>query len=172
MEKMEALSKALSRAIALIGFFGLFVLAVMTSLDVVLRWLFSQPIQGVNDVSAVVMAVVISACIPASLAFKQNISVTILGTICGERVNLLLEVFAGVLTLLFVALIAWQFFPYAAALRETGERTWVLAWPVWPWWMFAAFMLTLGVVTQSIVTLADLFRFFRRTGPYSATPAR
>ena len=118
------------------------------------------------------MAVVITACIPASLAFKQNISVTILGSICGPRVNLLLEVFAGVLTLLFVALIAWQFFPYAAALRETGERTWVLAWPVWPWWMFAAVMLVLGVVTQSVVTLADLVRFLRLTGTHGLTPAR
>ena len=46
MEKMEALSKALSRAVALIGFFGLFVLAVMTSLDVVLRWLFRNQFKG------------------------------------------------------------------------------------------------------------------------------
>lgn len=158
MDKVDALSTAAARAIALIGFFGLFVLALMTSLDVLLRWLFLYPIQGVNDVSAVVMAVVIGACIPANLAMKQNIRVTILGTVGGNRLNGILEVFASIVTLAFIILIAWQFIPYAAGLRETGERTWVLAWPVWPWWAFTALMLCLGVVAQLIVTVSDLLR--------------
>ena len=68
-------TNAVARGLALIGFTGLLILALMTTLDVLLRWLFKAPIQGVNDISSVVMAVVIAACIPANLAFNQNIRV-------------------------------------------------------------------------------------------------
>lgn len=73
-----------SRAMALIGFFGLLVLALMTTLDIGSRWLFGAPIHGVNDVSAIVMAVVIAACMPANLAARQNITVEFLGNMLGR----------------------------------------------------------------------------------------
>ncbi|WP_205470461.1 TRAP transporter small permease subunit [Breoghania sp. L-A4] len=148
--------------LALIGFFGLFALAMMTTLDILLRWLFQWPIQGVNDVSAVVMAIVISSCIPANLAMKQNIRVEVFGAIGGARLQRALEAFSSLLTLVFIGLIAWQFVPYAAGLRETGDRTWVLAWPVWPWWSVAAVMMWLAVVVQSVVFVTDLMAVFAR----------
>lgn len=75
-------SYALARVLALVGFTGLLVLALMTTSDVLMRWLFKAPLQGVNDVSSVVMAVVIAACIPANLAMKQNIRVEVFGWHC------------------------------------------------------------------------------------------
>lgn len=158
MDTLERHSKSAARILALLGFLGLFVLALMTTLDVVLRWLFSSPIQGVNDVSAVVMAVVIASCIPANLAMKQNIRVDILGAVAGNKVHLILDLFASLVTLAFIILIAWQFIPYVISLREAGERTWVLGWPVWPWWACASVLLCLSVLAQMVVTLADFRR--------------
>ncbi len=150
-------SRAVARAFALVGFTGLLLLALMTSLDVLLRWLFNMPIQGVNDVSSVVMAVVIAVCIPANLAMKQNIKVEVFGAIAGNRLNAILEVFASLLTLVFIVAIATQFVPYASGLKETGDRTWVLGWPVWPWWSVAAAMMWVAVCIQAIVVLDDIF---------------
>lgn len=149
-------SRAVTRALALVGFSGLLLLALMTSLDVLLRWLFQTPIQGVNDVSSVVMAVVIAVCIPANLAMKQNIKVEVFGAVAGRRLNAILEVFASLLTLVFIVAIASQFAPYAAGLKETGDRTWVLGWPVWPWWSVAAVMMWIAVGVQIIVLLDDI----------------
>ncbi len=166
MKSVEARLRAASQTLALLGFAGLLGLAVMTSLDVLLRWLAGAPIQGVNDISAVVMAVVISASIPANLSMKQNISVEVFGSLAGGRAKSALSAFASLVTLIFIILVAWQFVPYAANLRTNGDRTWVLAWPVWPWWTAASVMMILAAVVQLVVFLADLAALVRgRNGP-------
>jgi len=156
-------SLGLARALALVGFTGLLILALMTTLDVLLRWLFKAPLQGVNDVSSVVRAVVIAACIPANLAMKQNIRVEVFGALGGRRVHNVLEVLSSVLTLVFILMIAWQFVPYAASLKAGGDRTWVLGWPVWPWWSVAAVMMWLAAFVQAMVLVIDVIALFHRT---------
>ena len=132
--KLRATLFPAARVLALVGFAGLLVLAILTTLDVTLRWAFAYPIHGVNDVSSVVMAVVIAACIPSNLINKQSISVEVLGNAVGHRGRLVIDAFASLCTTVFIVLMAWQFVPYAADLFGNGQRTWVLAWPVWPWW--------------------------------------
>ncbi|SHK48278.1 Tripartite ATP-independent transporter, DctQ component [Shimia gijangensis] len=145
-----------ARILALVGFSGLLILAILTSLDVAFRWGFAYPIHGVNDVSSVVMAVVIAACIPANLVNKQSISVEVLGSLAGQRGRLAIVVFASFCTMVFIGLMAWQFVPYAADLLETGQRTWVLAWKVWPWWFFACGCIIFAAVVQAVVLLTDI----------------
>ncbi len=145
-----------ARVLALVGFAGLLVLALLTTLDVALRWLFGYPIHGVNDVSSVVMAVVIAACIPSNLVNKQSISVEVLGNSVGIRARLCIHAFSSLCTTVFIVLMAWKFVPYAADLFENGQRTWVLAWPVWPWWYFATGCIILAAVVQTLVLLSDI----------------
>ena len=38
----------------------------------------------------------------------------------------------------------------------SGRRTWVLAWPVWPWWSAAALFLSVAVLVQALNVLRDL----------------
>ena len=153
-------SYALARGLALVGFTGLLVLALMTTSDVLMRWLFKAPLQGVNDVSSVVMAVVISACIPANLAMKQNIRVEVFGAIATPRMKTLLEVFSSALTFALIALIAWQFVGYVDSLKANGDRTWVLGWQVWPWWSGATVMLWLAAFVQAMVLISDISSLF------------
>ncbi|MDP2297074.1 MAG: TRAP transporter small permease [Pseudolabrys sp.] len=150
-----------SRTIALIGFFGLLILAVMTTLDISLRWLFGAPIHGVNDVSAIVMAVVIAACVPANLAARQNITVEFLGNALGPRGKAFLDGFGGLFTLAFVGLMAWQFIPYAIEVTNSGQTTWVLKLPIAPGWWIATALLLAGVPVQLTVVVFDFSRAFR-----------
>lgn len=166
MHRIQRWCVAAARIFALVGFCGLFALATMTGADVLLRWLFNSPIAGVNDVSAIVMAVVIAACIPANLSLKQNLRVEILGSFLPARAARLLEALASSLTLIFVVIIAWQMLLYADSLRVSGERTWVLALPIWPWWAFSSVMFVFGAVAQLVVTFADVLALF---GPQIAT---
>ncbi len=153
-----------SQAMALVGFFGLLVLAVMTTFDVLSRWLFDAPIYGVNDVSAIVMAVVIAACLPANLASRQNITVEFLGNLLGWRAKAFLDGLGGLVTLAFVALVAWRFIPYTVEVTNSGQTTWVLKLPIAPgWWVATAFLL-LSVPVQLTVVIFDFARAF---GPRS-----
>jgi len=156
---LEALDRVTRRAtqwLALVGFAGLLVLALMTSLDALMRFAFSAPIHGVNDVSSVVMAVVIASCIPANLAQRKNISVEVLGVILGPRANRILTLFAGLVVLVFIGLMAWKFIPYAQGMYDSGRRTWVLAWRVWPWWSVATLFLIFAAFVQALNVLQDI----------------
>lgn len=174
MHMMWTRSLGLARALALVGFTGLLILALMTTLDVLLRWLFKAPVQGVNDVSSVVMAVVIAACIPANLAMKQNIRVEVFGALGGRMAHRMLEVLSSALTLLFILMIAWEFVPYVASLKAGGDRTWVLGWPVWPWWSVAAVMMWLASLVQAMVLFIDIAALIHRGDaplPHDDTPS-
>lgn len=160
MYNIERHIKTASRVLALIGLFGLLLLATMTTLDVLFRWLLRMPIHGVNDVSSVVMAVVIASCIPANLAFKQNIAVEVLGTLGGPWFGRSLAAVASLFTLVFIVLMAWQFVPYTHGLMVSGNRTWVLGWPTWPWWLAATALLISAVIAQALVTLVDIRTVF------------
>lgn len=149
-----------SRAMALIGFCGLLILAVMTTLDIGSRWLFGAPIHGVNDVSAIVLAVVIAACIPANLAAKQNITVEFLGNALGPRSKAFLDGLGGLFTLAFVAVMAWQFVPYAIEVTNSGQTTWVLKLPIAPGWWIATALLLVSVPVQFVIVLFDFSRAF------------
>lgn len=150
-----------SRAMALIGFLGLLILALMTSVDITSRWLFGAPLHGVNDVSAIVMAVVIAACVPANLAARQNITVEFLGNMLGPRGKAFLDGFGGLFTLAFIALMAWQFIPYSMEVTLSGQTTWVLKLPIAPGWWIATALLLISVPVQLVIVLFDFSRAFR-----------
>lgn len=153
---LRHMSERLTHFLALAGFLGLLILAMMVTADILLRFFFDAPLQGVNDVSALVMAVVIAACIPQCLALKQNISIEVLGSMAPRPVQLALNLFSSLAVLLFFALMVWQFIPYAQATTASGEKTWVLGWPVGPWWWVATGFLGVAVLAQLVVMLGDV----------------
>lgn len=163
MHRFDELMRRGARWLALIGFFGLVVLASMTTLDALLRSFFSAPIQGVNDVSAVVMAVVIASCIPANLAERRNISVEVLGGVLGVRPNRWLRLFSSLVVLIFIAAMAWQFVPFTEGLHDSNRRTWVLAWTVWPWWGAATAFLIYATLIQLSNVVHDMMDLIQGT---------
>lgn len=155
MHAIDRSARAATRWLALVGFAGLLLLAIMTTLDVLLRWLFAAPLSGVNDVSAVVMAVVIASCIPANLSERKNISVEVAGALLGRRADGVFSLFASAVTFVVFALMAWQFARYTQGAFESGRRTWVLALPVWPWWTAATLFIAFGALVQLLNVVAD-----------------
>ena len=162
---IRRLTEHLAHYLALVGFTGLLVLAIMVALDIILRAVIDFPLKGVNDVAAIVMAVVISACIPQSLLIKQSISIEVLGDLLGGRAQLMLNAFASLAVLLFFGLLTWKFIPYAASVTASGERTWVLKWPIGPWWWVATGFFAASVLVQFMVVLSDLARLAGRRLP-------
>ncbi len=154
-----------ARWLALVGFAGLLALALMMTADALLRTFFSAPLHGVNDVSAVVMAVVIASCIPANLADRKNISVEVLGAVLGVRTNEWLALFSSLVIFVVIALMAWEFIPFVEGMYTSGRRTWVLAWPIWPWWSVATVFLYYAALIQASNVIKDIDAVLRNDGP-------
>jgi TRAP-type C4-dicarboxylate transport system permease small subunit len=155
IRRLEGATIRATRVIALIGLAALLILAIITMADVAMRWLFNQPITGVEDLAKLVVAIAIAASIPAVLASRQNITIRFIGRALGRRAELIFEIFGSILVLVVMAGMAWQIQIYTDELRTTGETTWLLAIPVAPFWQVVSVLLFLCVPIQ-LVVLAGL----------------
>ena len=156
LEAFDARCTFAARALAIIGLIGLVILAGMTITDVLMRWLFNSPIDGVADIGRLIVAVIIASFFPVALAEKHHISIDFLGKILSPRLSLWLEVVAALVTIVFFVVLSWQFAVFSLELHESGETTWLLALPVAPWWSAATLFLMVSVPVQTMVFLGKL----------------
>lgn len=154
-----------TRWLALIGVVGLVVVALVTIADVLLRWLFSTPVDGVSEISRLVVAVSIASFFPMALAERHHVSIEFLGAAVGPRLRRWIDAFAHLSTLFFFLILGWQFVLYTMELRESGETTWLLGWRVAPWWTAAAALMLLCIPVQSVILWVQIRSAIRGESP-------
>ena len=115
--------------------------AVLTLFDVVMRSIVYRPLFGTNDVVIILLTVGILACFPYCTATRQHLRVTTLGSRLGGSGFWVVELLAGIATLVVLVAFAWQFGLRATMLAKTRESSQLLAIPLAPvWWAGSALM--------------------------------
>jgi TRAP-type C4-dicarboxylate transport system permease small subunit len=155
LTRLESRGTRVARFAALVGIIGLVVFAIMVILDVFMRWMFNDPIDGVADVAPLVVAIVVASTFPLAVAERHNVTINFLGNWLGPRGRAWLEVLAGLVTTVFFILLAWQFVFYAIKLDARGQTTWVLRLPVAPWWSVVAFFIVVCAAIRIIVFMVQ-----------------
>lgn len=155
------MQQRLANGLAGLGVLGLLVIALGTMLDVLLRWLFNAPLQGLEDVSGLLIVFILAAFFPAVLLGRGNVAITLLGRLTGPKVERALDIFAQLMTLLFFVLVGWQMIRYAITVE--GRITQILGLPVAPVWWLAAALMLLAVAVQGLVAIESI-RDVRRDG--------
>jgi TRAP-type C4-dicarboxylate transport system permease small subunit len=155
---MESRVIGATRALAIVGFVALLLVALTTMVDVALRWLASAPIKGLNDINGLAIAIVIGSCLPLVVARRQNISIRFLGEAAGPAAARWLDAFGSAVLLVFVSLVAWQLARHTAGMAESGRTTWHLRIPVTPYWSVATLLVALCIPAQTIALIADVGR--------------
>lgn len=168
--RYDAFLRQVTRWIAMIGLACLVGLTLATIPDVLMRWLFNSPIEGVHDLYKLVIAVVVGSFFPMALIERHHISITFLGGALGGRANIWLNGFANLALSTFLVLMAWQLVIYVLEVREAGETTWILRWSVTPWWGVATACVILSVPVQLYVTVRDAVAPGGDTGHGHARP--
>lgn len=166
-DQITSLTTRVSRAIALIGLAGLLALALATVLDVFLRWLFNSPIVGLNDTYALFAAIVIASSFPLCIAQRGNITIRFFGKFLGSRVSNLFETFGNLVTCAIFSIMAWQIWRYADQLLEDGETTWILNWPVSPWWRVITILILVNVPVTLVMAIASFREVIKRRRPWT-----
>lgn len=147
-----------TRRVAFIGLLGLLSVAIVIMVDVLLRWIFLAPIMGFEEVASLLYAVVVATCFPAGLIQGHNITIRFLGKGLGPRIELWLESFGTLLTLVFFFLVAWQIGDVAYDEMIHDRTTLTLRMPTAPWWWVVATVLTLCLPVQVMVTVIAFVR--------------
>ena len=122
-ERLEKFCVAFTRPIAFIGVLGMLIVASATVIDVLMRWLASTAITALNEVTALVFAVAVAACIPAGLASGVNLRIDLLARWLTGRVAAWLDALGALLLLLFFCILAWRIGIFAGNLMEQGRTT-------------------------------------------------
>ena len=158
LDRPESRSDFVARLCALFGMLALVVFVLMTIADVLMRWLFNSPIDGVADAAPLIVAIVAAAFFPLSLTGRHHVSIGFLGSLLGPRATVWLVAFASLVTWVFFLLLAWQIVRYTIELRQLGQTTWVVQMPIAPWWGVVSFFIVVCVAVQVRVVMAEFSR--------------
>lgn len=157
-----------TRRVAFIGLIGLLIVAIVTMVDVLLRWLFSAPIEGYEDITGLLFGIIVAACFPAGLLQGHNITIRFLGKGLGRRGHLWLEAFGAVATFVFFVCVVWQIGAFALDETVNSRFTQTLELPTGPSWLAATAILALCIPVQFVVMTVDILRAV--TGKAAASP--
>jgi len=146
----------LTQSVAVIGFCGLVIIALLTFYDGTARYLGLSRLSGFTDYSELVYPLVIASCFPAVLLRRTNITIRLLGKATNARLNAWLEAFAALVTLGFFSIIAWQFIDMTFGFAQAGRTTATIEIPIATWWWIATAIMVLCVPVQLYVFAAWL----------------
>lgn len=138
------------------GLFGLTAVALAIVVDVLLRFFFRAPITGLWDVAGLIAAVSVAAFLPLSLISQNHISIKAFGGLIGKSGERVLDLFSGVVCLVFFGLMTWQFYRHASQLFASGESTPILHAKTAGFWAAVAVLLAFAVAAQVSVILKTL----------------
>ena len=146
----------ITRNVAIVGFCGLVVMALLITWDGFARYLGAPRISGFSDYGEVVFPLVIASCFPAGLLRQTNVTVRVFGTMGGPRLNALLEFFGALVTLVFFGLLVWQFTLLAGQYSSGGRTTRTIGLALAPWFYVTVAIMAICVPVQGYVTFSWL----------------
>lgn len=136
----------ISRVLAIIGALALFLMVILTSVDVACRYLLNAPIPGALEVTEFLVLIVIFSFIGYTQSQNGHISVDLLVSRFPQKVRTYIELFNHLVCFLLMILITYMGAERARELMEFGESSPNLAIPNYP---FAIF-LTIGCAVMCI----------------------
>ena len=160
MDKFEKTSRRLGsylRLVACIGFTGLVIIALLTMIDGLGRWLEFPRIPGFSDYAQISHAIVRASCRPSLLIKDQNVTIRFLGRAFKGRTNHWLEVFGNLLTLIFFTILVWQFFLFTIDLQVNNRTSPTIEFPIAAWWWNISLIMTITVPVQILVFVDSIY---------------
>ena len=157
--------KIITRVFLYISYLSITVMAVMTVVDVLRRFLFGMTMNGVTEYSQMLLIVSMTAMAYA-LADGRFISVGILVDRFPKVINFIVEIFMGILSLAFFILIGIQLLKQIEPSMLFGEAYFMIGVPKWP--MYGALGASfLACIPATIVYVNDRIANYKGSGEKS-----
>ena len=103
------------------------------------------------------MALILASCFPLCIYKRGNVTIRFIGNALGPRARNVFDAFGNLVTLLIFSVMAWQFWLYTDQIALDGESTWVLSWPVSPWWR----VVTILIIICAPVTFVTFIQYVK-----------
>ena len=151
LDRVQDLCATASRPVAFLGVIGMLVVSGVTVIDVLLRWFVGSGVTALNEITTMIFAVAVSACMPSGLARGVHITVDVLQPWFTARLTAWLNVAGALLLFLFFAVLGWRLYLHADNLAAQDRMTIILGLPEAPFMYAAALLFAFGAVVQAVV---------------------
>jgi TRAP-type C4-dicarboxylate transport system permease small subunit len=135
---------------------ALLVILFLTVADITGRSAFNSPVSGTVEVTSMLLVVVVFLAVAHSEDMGDHITIDLIYERMGKRTRLFLDLFSDLLTIVLLALIAYQLYQFGLRTMDSGAETPVLDWPQWPFVFIASFgaaLYTLSTVMRLVLRL-------------------
>jgi TRAP-type C4-dicarboxylate transport system permease small subunit len=131
----------------------LFVMMMITAVDVAGRYLFNKPLAGGFELTELMLAALIYCGLPLVSKRREHIVIDTFDPWMSKRVKRGLDVFAEIVCSLTLAGIGWLIFRRAVRVAEYGDTTSVLTLPLAP----VAYLMGVMIVVTAAIHLWLIF---------------
>ena len=129
---LEHHSRTLTKAIALLGVAGMLIVSGATMLDIILRWTTKSGVVALNEITGMVFAVTIAACLPYGVASRINLKLDLLEGWVRGRLAAWTEAVGMLFVLVFLGILTWRLAIEAQTMVEMRKVTMILGWRTAP----------------------------------------
>jgi TRAP-type C4-dicarboxylate transport system permease small subunit len=131
----------------------LFLMMLLTALDVVGRYVFNRPLNGAFEVTEMMLAALIYCGLPLVSQQRGHIVIDTFDTFMSRRVKRALDMFAEVVCSLTLGGIGYLIFRRAVRVAEYGDTTSVLKLPLAP----VAYLMGTMIIIACVIHLSLIF---------------
>ena len=108
LDRLNHRATIATKRIALVGFTGLVVIALLTFYDGAARYLDLPRVSGFSDFGELLFPIIIASCFPALLIQQKNLTIRVLARVTGDGAARWADLAAAVAVLIFFTLLGLQ----------------------------------------------------------------
>jgi TRAP-type C4-dicarboxylate transport system permease small subunit len=148
---------SLNTWLAKVGGYVLLGMMLLTTCDVIGRYVFNSPITGAYEITEVMMVTVIFLFIGYTQAEKGHISIDLVIRLLPKKVRTTIDIITHLLSLFIIILIAWMNILRCLELMRRNEVTAILYIPVSPF----VLILAIGCLVYAIELIKNIYNLVK-----------
>jgi TRAP-type C4-dicarboxylate transport system permease small subunit len=157
MVKLENIIFWISDKLNWIALVGIVVMMVLTTLDVIGRFVFNSPIEGNYDITGLIGLSIVAAAMSRTQFAKGHVAVDFLIRFFKPRLRAAVESTTFLISIILFGLIAWYGFFYGNALLAAGEVSQTVKIPFAPF----AYIISISFLALCLALVIDFAKSIR-----------
>lgn len=150
---LALLADRASRVLAVVAGIGLLLTLALIFVSVIMRYLFSMPLAGVNEIVQLASVGIVMLALPWCTAENAHVGVDVFDQRIGPWGRFLGDIQARVIGAAILAVLVWRAVLKALDAHEFGDATNMLQLPIWPFYGLIALGMALCVVVLLLQTI-------------------
>jgi TRAP-type C4-dicarboxylate transport system permease small subunit len=134
----------------------LFLMMLLTFVDVISRYVFNSPIPGAFEITEMMMATLIFAGLPLVSARMEHITIDLFDPLVPQMLRGLRDALISLMGAVMIGALSWRMWIKAEETREYGDRTAALHIPIAPMTYFMFTMTSLTCVILLFLAAVQL----------------